>query len=84
LGEWDTQLEWANGLGSCSLEPWESLDGEMVNMDKIIGGLIRHQKKNKKMMFSGSQDSMFPLFPSPDFLAFYFSLLTFHEAIHGS
>ena len=44
LSELDTQLELAKGLGFCSVESWEALDGEMVDIDKMISGLIRHQK----------------------------------------
>ena len=44
LSELDTQLELAKGLGFFSLESWEALDGEMVDIDKMISGLIRHQK----------------------------------------
>ena len=44
LSKLDTQLELAKGLGFCSLESWKALDGEMVDIDKMISGLIRCQK----------------------------------------
>jgi hypothetical protein len=40
----DAQLELAKGLGFCFLEFWEALDGEMVDIDKMVSELIRHQK----------------------------------------
>ncbi len=44
LSELDTQLEIANRLGCFPVQRWESLDEDMVNIDKMISGLIRHQK----------------------------------------
>ena len=44
LSELDTQLEIANRLGCFPVQRWEGLDEDMVNIDKMISGLIRHQK----------------------------------------
>lgn len=44
LSELDTHLELAKSLGFCSLESWISLNEDMVEIDKMISGLIRHQK----------------------------------------
>ena len=44
LSELDTQLEIANRLGYFPVQRWEGLDVDMVNIDKMISGLIRHQK----------------------------------------
>ena len=44
LNELDTQLELANRLGYLPFIQWEAIDGNMVDIDKMISGLIRHQK----------------------------------------
>jgi four helix bundle protein len=46
LSELDTQLEFARRVGYLGQEVWSSLDRELVNIDKMLSGLIRHQKKN--------------------------------------
>ncbi len=44
LSELDTQLELSNAL--CFLEnpDWEQIDAKLIEEDKILNGLIRHQK----------------------------------------
>ena len=44
LSELDTQLELAKRLGYMSEETWEALDGQIQRIDKMLSGLIRHQK----------------------------------------
>ncbi len=44
LSELDTQLELAKRLGYFSVMKWEIIDENMVEIDKMISGLIRHQK----------------------------------------
>ncbi len=46
LGELDTQLELAKRLGFLDDGNWETLDGVMERVDKMLTGLIRHQKSH--------------------------------------
>ena len=46
LSELDTQLELAKRLGYLDATRWQSLDGEMPRVDKMLSGLIRHQKSH--------------------------------------
>ncbi len=48
LNELDTQLELANRLGYFPETIWKAIDEDMVNIDKMISGLIRHQKGKQK------------------------------------
>lgn len=45
LSELDTQLELAKRLGFLSEDNWKSLDTIMERVDKMLTGLIRHQRK---------------------------------------
>jgi four helix bundle protein len=47
LSEMDTLLELARRLELLSLEDWNTLDGDMERMDKMLSGLIRHQKRHQ-------------------------------------
>lgn len=47
LSELDTQLELAKRLGYISKETWEALDGQIQRIDKMLSGLIRHQRGRK-------------------------------------
>jgi four helix bundle protein len=42
LSELDTQLELARRLGFLSESTWHDLDSRMVEIDKMLTGLIRH------------------------------------------
>jgi len=44
LSELDTQLELVSRLGYFPGMKWEAIDENMVDIDKMISGLIRHQK----------------------------------------
>ncbi len=44
LSELDTQLELARNLGYLSMSEWETIDLQMERIDKMISGLIRHQR----------------------------------------
>lgn len=44
LSELDTHLELANRLGYLPTEQLKVLDAEMVKVDKMISGLIKHQR----------------------------------------
>jgi len=48
VGELDTQLELASRLGYFNVIKWEAMDENMVNIDKMISGRIRHQKGKQK------------------------------------
>ena len=52
LSEWDTQLELANRLGYFPILKWETVNGNIVEIDKMISGLIHHQKVKWKWSFS--------------------------------
>ncbi len=45
LNELDTQLELAKRLNYFPLMQWEAIDENMVEIDKMLSGLIRHQRK---------------------------------------
>jgi len=45
LSEMDTLLELAKRLEFLPLEDWNTLDNDMERMDKMLSGLIRHQKR---------------------------------------
>ncbi len=45
LSELDTQLELARRLGFLDAQSWRDLDSRMVQIDKILTGLIRHVSK---------------------------------------
>ena len=45
LSELDTPLELARRLGYLSESSWQELDSRMVQIDKILTGLIRHVSK---------------------------------------
>jgi four helix bundle protein len=44
LSELDTQLEIARQLGLVEEGAWKDLDARLVEIDKMLSGLIRHQK----------------------------------------
>ena len=49
LSELDTQLELAKRFGYLAQEEWAKLDQHLDRIDKMLSGLIRHQKaKNVK------------------------------------
>ena len=48
LSELDTQLELAKRLGYIPETKWQFIDKNMVEVDKMISGLIRHQKGKQK------------------------------------
>ncbi len=48
LNELDTQVELAHRLGYFSAIKWEAIDDNMVDIDKMLSGLIRHQKGIEK------------------------------------
>lgn len=45
LSELDTQLEIAKRLGYLNDEAWTQMDKKLTEEDKVICGLIKHQKK---------------------------------------
>lgn len=47
LGELDTQLEVARRLGFLNQDNWRNLDGLMQRVDKMLTGLIRHERERK-------------------------------------
>lgn len=47
LSELDTQLDLAKRLGYLQGDMWGILDAQMDRVDKMISGLIRHQKSNR-------------------------------------
>ena len=46
LSELDTQLERARRLGYLAQDSWTMLDRRVERIDKMLSGLIRHQKVN--------------------------------------
>ena len=46
LSELDTQLELARRLGYLAQDSWTMLDRRVERIDKMLSGLIRHQKVN--------------------------------------
>jgi len=46
LSELDTHLELSRRLGYLAQESWASLDKKIERIDKMLSGLIRHQKSN--------------------------------------
>ena len=44
LSELDTQLELAKRLGYLPQDKWTTLDSQLDRIDKMISGLIRHQR----------------------------------------
>jgi four helix bundle protein len=46
LSELDTLLELAKRMRYTSPNDWHALDGQMVRIDKMLSGLIRHQKSH--------------------------------------
>ena len=46
LSELDTHLELARRLGYLAEQSWASLDRHVERIDKMLSGLIRHQKAN--------------------------------------
>ncbi|MGQ0811284.1 MAG: four helix bundle protein [Nitrospiraceae bacterium] len=46
LSELDTQVELARRLGYLEQESWASFDGQFERIDKMLSGLIRHQRAN--------------------------------------
>jgi four helix bundle protein len=46
LGELDTHLELARRVGYLAQDSWIMLDGHVERIDKMLSGLIRHQKAN--------------------------------------
>jgi four helix bundle protein len=45
LSELDTQLELAKKLNVIDKHFWEKLDAKLIEMDKVLSGLIRSQKR---------------------------------------
>jgi len=46
LSELDTQLELAKQLNYFPAKKWEAIDEHMVEIDKMLSGLICHQRKS--------------------------------------
>jgi four helix bundle protein len=46
LSELDTHLELARRLGYLAQDSWAMLDRQVERIDKMLSGLIRHQKAN--------------------------------------
>ena len=46
LSELDTQLELARRLGYLTRDSWAIFDEQVERIDKMLSGLIRHQKAN--------------------------------------
>lgn len=46
LSELDTHLELAKSLGYLAQDNWGIIDRRMERIDKMLSGLIRHQKRN--------------------------------------
>ncbi len=46
LSELDTHLKLARRLGYLAQDSWNTLDGHVERIDKMLSGLIRHQKTN--------------------------------------
>jgi four helix bundle protein len=46
LSELDTHLELAKRLGYLAQDNWAVIDRSMERIDKMLSGLIRHQKRN--------------------------------------
>ena len=46
LSELDTHLELAKRLGYLAQDNWVIIDRRMERIDKMLSGLIRHQKRN--------------------------------------
>jgi four helix bundle protein len=46
LSELDTQLELAKRLGYLARADWAMIDSRMERIDKMLSGLIRHQRGN--------------------------------------
>ncbi len=46
LNELDTQLDLAKRLNYIPVKKWEAIDENMVEIDKMLSGLIRHQRKS--------------------------------------
>jgi four helix bundle protein len=46
LSELDTHLEPAKRLRYLAQDNWATIDGRMERIDKMLSGLIRHQKRN--------------------------------------
>ncbi|SRR6266849_2493493 len=46
LSELDTRLELARRLGYLAQDSWAMLDRQVERIDKMLSGLIRHQKAN--------------------------------------
>lgn len=44
LSELDTHLELARRLGYLGQDSWTALDGKVERIDKMLSGLIRHQR----------------------------------------
>jgi len=49
LSELDTHLELATRLGYLDRVNWEKFDGQIERIDKMLSGLIRHQKIDRAM-----------------------------------
>jgi hypothetical protein len=49
LSELDTQLELAKRLGYLAEEAWTKFDGHLDRIDKMLSGLIRHQRRHKAL-----------------------------------
>ena len=49
LSELDTQLEVAKRLGYLAEEAWTKLDGHLDRIDKMLSGLIHHQRRHKAL-----------------------------------
>ena len=45
LSEVDTQLEIAKRLGYLGVDHWSKLDDQVLRIDKMLCGLIRHQRR---------------------------------------
>ena len=50
LSELDTHLELSRRLGYLTQESWASLDKQVERIDKMLSGLIRHQKASWKTL----------------------------------
>ena len=60
LSELDTQLEIAKRLGYLKEKDWITLDAEAERIDKMISGLIRHQKSAYASRLTPSDSRLTP------------------------
>lgn len=57
LSELDTLLEIATSVDYLSQEQWHRLDQRMERIDKVLSGLIRHQKREVRRRQTGRREA---------------------------